>query len=236
MDSSVLETLRGVTTATVTMQLLKRGIRRSAMEGVGPLSPGGARIVGVAYTLRYIPMREDLATAQVLGAPDYAPRVAIEDCPPGAILTIDARSEVDCGVIGDILAERLKQRGVAAVVTDGAVRDAVGVTATGLPVWCAGAAAPASITAHAGGDLQRPIGCGQVAVIPGDVLVCDDDGVAVVPQALAAEVARDGEEQERLEAWIQARVAEGRPTSGLYPPNEATRAEYEAFRKGDAGL
>ena len=234
MDAAVLETLRGVTTATVTMQLLKRGIRRTAMAGVSPLTPGGERVVGVAYTLRYIPMREDLANAKVLGAPDYAPRVAIEDCPPGAILTIDARSDADCGVIGDILAERLKQRGVAAVVTDGAVRDAVGVAGTGLAVWCAGAAAPASITTHAGGDLQSPIGCGDVAVIPGDVLVCDDDGVAVIPQALAAEVARDGAEQERLEAWIQARIAEGRPTAGLYPPNEVTLAEYEAFRKGQS--
>ena len=231
MEPNTLDTLKRVSAATVTLLLMKRGIRRSAMKGVRPLSPGQPRVVAEAYTLRYIPLREDLSDPTILGAPGYAPRVAIEECPEGSAFVIDARGVSETGVIGDILAERLHQRGVAAVVTDGAMRDGAAVRATGLPVWCAGSAAPASLAEHSAGDLQSPVGCGGVAVIPGDILVCDSDGVAVIPRALADEIARDGLEQETLEGWIQDRVREGRATIGLYPPNAETRAEYEAWRK-----
>ena len=235
LDPQTLDRLRTVTTATVTMQLLKRGIRRVALSGVKPLTKQHGVVVGEAYTLRFLPMREDLADVSVLGSPDYAPRTAIEDCPEGAILTVEARGIATTGVIGDILAARLKTRGVTAVVCDGAIRDEIGVVAVGLPIWCLGAAAPASITELCGGGLQEPISCGDVAIIPGDVLICDDDGVVCIPRGLADDVARDAVAQERFERWVQGRIDEGRSTIGLYPPNEETRAEYEAAcARGDA--
>jgi regulator of RNase E activity RraA len=144
---------------------------------------------------------------------------------------IDGRGRTEAGVAGDILAARLKVRGVAALVSDGPVRDAAAVAATGLPVYCNGAAAPASLNIHFGADLERPIGCGGVAIFPGDVLVGDGDGVVVVPRALADEVARDGAEQEALEAFLKAKVEAGSSITGTYPPNEATLAEYESWRK-----
>ena len=234
LDPQTFDRLRTLTTATVTMQLLKRGIRRVAMSGVKPLIKGQGVTVGEAFTLRFLPMREDLSGPEVLGAPDYAPRSAIEACPAGAILTIEARGITTTGTIGDILAARLKKRGVTAVVCDGAIRDEIGVLAVGLPIWCMGAAAPASITELSGGGMQEPIGCGAVAVIPGDVLICDDDGVVCIPRKLADEVARDAVEQDRFEQWVQARIEEGRSTIGLYPPNAETRAEYEAWRDAKA--
>ena len=224
------EQLRAVGTATVSMQLLKRGIRHHAIAGVKPLSPDQGCVVGPAYTLRFLPLREDLSDPSVLGAPGYGPRVAIEECPPGAILAVEARGIATTGTLGDILAARLAKRGVAAVVADGAVRDGKGVAATGLPIWCLGAAAPASITELSGGAVQGPIACGDVTIFPGDILVCDSDGVVVVPQAIAAEVAADAVEQDRFERWVQARVEEGRHTIGLYPPNPETKAEYEAWK------
>ena len=221
--------LEQVSTATLSMQLLKRGIRNVFMRGVKPLRPGGRRLVGPAYTLRFIPMREDLCRPEVLARPDFAPRRAIEEAPPGSILVVDGNGRSDTGTLGDILAARLSYRGVAGFVSDGAVRDAAAVAAVGLPVWCAGAAAPANIHGLSGADLQVPIGCGGVAVIPGDLLVCDDDGVVVVPQALAAEVAEGAREQERLESFIQRKVAKGSPIRGVYPPNEETLAAYQAW-------
>lgn len=224
------ERLRAAGTATVSMQLLKRGLRRTAIAGVKPLNPGQGCVVGEAYTLRFLPLREDLSDPAVLGAPGYAPRVAIEECPAGAIMVVEARGIATTGTLGDILAARLVKRGVAAVVADGAVRDGKGMAETGLPVWCLGSAAPASLTELSGGDLQVPIACGNVTIFPGDVLVCDGDGVVVVPAKLADEVAVDAVEQDRFERWVQARIAEGRPSIGLYPPNPETKAEYEAWK------
>jgi regulator of RNase E activity RraA len=231
-DDVVLETLRGVSTATISMQLLKRGIRACAMVGPKPLAPDGARLVGPAYTLRYVPMREDLSTVDSLGAPDNAQKLAIEECPPGHVLVIDGRGRADTGVLGDILVGRLKARGVAGAVTDSAIRDEAGVTPIGLPVFCAGSAPPPNIGGLAWGDRQVRIGCGGVAVEPGDIVVGDRDGVVVIPKAFAADVARDGAEQEAFEAWVQDQVARGRAIPGLYPPSPETRAEYEAWRKG----
>jgi regulator of RNase E activity RraA len=221
---------RAVGTATVSMQLLKRGIRHHAVAGVKPLTPDQGCVVGPAYTLRFLPLREDLSDPSVLGAPGYGPRVAIEECPPGAILAVEARGVATTGTLGDILAARLARRGVAAVVADGAVRDGKGVAATGLPIWSLGTAAPASITELSGGAVQGPIACGDVTIFPGDVLVCDSDGVVVVPAGIADAVAADAVEQDRFERWVQARVEEGRATIGLYPPNPETKAEYEAWK------
>ncbi|HJM91094.1 MAG: hypothetical protein V1262_10185 [Alphaproteobacteria bacterium] len=145
-------------------------------------------------------------------------------------MVIDARGELSAGVIGDILAARLQERGIAAVISDGPVRDGVEVAAGLLPVFCAGSAAPASLNVHFGADLQRPIACGGIAVLPGDVLVGDSDGVVVVPQAMAEEVANDGSEQERLEGFLKSRVEAGHPTIGTYPPNAATLQAYEDWK------
>jgi len=231
LDPQTLDRLRRVTTATVTMQLLKRGIRQVALAGVKPLVKKHGVVVGEAYTLRFLPMREDLSQVSVLGDPDYAPRRAIEECPAGTILTIEARGITTTGTIGDILAARLKKRGVTALVCDGAIRDEIGVLEVDLPIWCMGAAAPASITELSGGGLNEPIACGGVAVIPGDVLICDDDGVVCIPRNLADEVARDAVEQDAFERWVQDRIEEGRSTIGLYPPSAETRAEYEAWKE-----
>jgi len=229
VTAAELAALRRLSTATVTMQLLKRGLRACFMTGVRPLDPGNCRFAAEAYTLRFVPMREDLSRPEVLGDPEYAPRKAIEDIPAGQALVIDCRGHQGAGSIGDILALRLHKRGIAAAVADGPVRDAAAVRETGLAVFCSGAAAPASLNVHFGADLQRPIACGGVTVFPGDVLVGDGDGVVVVPRALAGEIAADGAEQERLEMFLKQRIADGHPTIGTYPPNAQTLAAYEAW-------
>jgi len=229
IDKTVLRRLHGVSSATASLILLKKGIRAMCISSARPLNPAHCRFVAEAYTLRFIPMREDLSVPEIMADPDYAPRKVIEEVPAGAALVIDARGNLEAGVIGGILATRLKLRGCAAIVTDGAVRDSAELMASGVPVFCAGATAPASLTAHFGADYQVPIGCGGVAVIPGDILVGDEDGVVVIPRALAAEVADLGLEQERLEGFLTGLVRDGRSTLGTYPPNPQTRAEYEAW-------
>ncbi len=233
MSPEVGQLLAGISTATVTMQLLKRGLRNCFIVGAQPLNPDNCQFVAEAYTLRFIPMREDLSRVEVLGDPEYPPRKAVEDISPGMALVIDARGEPGAGVIGDILAARMAERGVAAVVSDGPVRDGAVVAAGKLPVYCPGHAAPASLHRHFGADLQCPIACGGVAVIPGDILVGDSDGVVVIPAAMAEEVARDGAEQERMEGFLKSRVESGHPTIGTYPPNAATLKAYEDWKKSN---
>ncbi|MDP6831962.1 MAG: ribonuclease activity regulator RraA [Alphaproteobacteria bacterium] len=233
MNPEIIDRLHGVSTATLTMQLLKRGLRNCFIVGARPLNPSACQFAAEAYTLRFIPMREDLSRVEILGDPEYPPRKAVEDIPPGAAMVIDARGEMGAGVIGDILAARMQERGVAAVVSDGPVRDGVAVAAGSLPVFCAGSAAPASLNVHFGADLQCPVACGGVAVMPGDVLVGDSDGVVVIPQAMAEEVARDGAEQERLENFLKKRVEAGHPTIGTYPPNGETLRAYEDWKSAN---
>lgn len=228
----VVSELRRISTATIAMQLYKRGIRHAWLRGPVPLEPGQERVAGPAFTLRFVPTREDLATPAHWASP-RSTRAAIETMPAGCVVVIDARGSVEAGCFGDILVARMRMRGVAAMVTDGAVRDAAGVRETGLPVWCAGASAPASVAALHFVGWSEPIGCGGVAVMPDDMIVADGDGAIVVPAALAAEVARDGAEQEAFERWAQDRVEEGAALPGLYPPDEQTRARYEAWRAGE---
>jgi len=226
MDDDTFKGLSTITTATVTMQLLKRGIRSVAMSGVRPLNEPVQRLVGAAYTLRYLPLREDLSTPEALGGADYPPRLAIEQAPQGSVLVIDGRGRGDIAVVGDLLTERLKVRGVTAVVSDGGIRDCAESLAVGLPLFAAGPAAPASVSGHAAADIQTPVACGGVAVFPGDIICGDGDGVVVVPQALAAEVAQGGLEQERYERFAKRKIQDGSPVPGVYPPNEETKAEY----------
>ncbi len=223
-----LETLATVSAATVSMQLLKRGIRNASMTGPRPLDPAGPRVAGPAFTLRFLPMREDLATLDSYAKPGSI-RQAIEEIPPGCFVVIDARGEQGAGTLGDILVARLKARGAVAVASDGPMRDVAEIRALDLPIFCTGAVAPPSIARLTFTGWQEPVGCGGVAVIPGDLVVGDEDGVVVVPRALAEEVARDAVEQERFERFVQIKVKQGAPVQGLYPPNEETLAAYQAW-------
>jgi regulator of RNase E activity RraA len=227
LDSTIVATLSRVTTATITTILLKKGLRNVWMRGTRPLSPGHARIVGPAFTLRFVPAREDLATPASWSNP-ISTRSAIEAMPAGCVAVVDAMGVTDAGIFGDILCARMRKRGVTALITDGVMRDGVGVASTGLPVWCAGIAAPASVTGLTFVGWQEPIGCGGTAVFPDDIVVADGDGAIVIPKALVEEVAKAGPEQERLEAWIMRQVEKGVPLPGLYPPNAETKARYEA--------
>ena len=229
IDPQLLETLRGITTATLTTVLLKKGLRSTWMRGTRPLRPGQERQVGRAFTLRFVPAREDLATPASWGAP-ISTRAAIEAMPAGVIAVVDAMGLTNAGIFGDILCERMARRGVSALVTDGAVRDVAGVLATGLPVWCDGGAAPASVAALTFVNWQEPIGCGGVAVFPNDVVVVDTDGAVLIPAALVEAVAEAAVEQERLESWIMQEVKQGASLPGLYPPNEANVARFEASK------
>jgi regulator of RNase E activity RraA len=231
LNPEVIETLKRVTTATLTTVLLKKGLRNVWMRGTRPLRPDQPRQVGRAFTLRFVPAREDLATPASWGAP-ISTRAAIEAMPEGVVAVVGALGVTDAGIFGDILCTRMQKRGVAALVTDGVVRDLSGVLNTGLPVWCQGTAAPASVTGLTFVNWQEPVGCGGVAVFPNDVVVVDTDGAVLIPAALLDEVVDAAVEHERLEEWIMQQVSQGSPLPGLYPPNEENRARYEAWRRG----
>jgi regulator of RNase E activity RraA len=229
--ADVVATLSGVSTATLTTVLLKKGLRNVWMRHAPPLRADQARVVGRAFTLRFVPGREDLATPASWASP-ISTRAAIEEMAEGCVAVVDAAGVADAGIFGDILCARMARRGVAALVTDGAVRDRDGVLGTGLPVWCRGAAAPPSVAGLTFVGWQQPVGCGGVAVFSDDLIVADGDGAVVVPRALVPEVLAEAPEQERMEEWIMGEVGAGVPLPGLYPMNEATRARYEAAKKG----
>jgi len=231
LDEKLIKALTSVATATITTVLLKKGLRNVWLRGTRPLRPGQERLAGRAFTLRFVPAREDLATPESWSSP-ISTRAAIEAMPSGCIAVVDAMGITDAGIFGDILCARMKIRGVAGLVTDGVVRDVAGVLGTGLPVWCRGAAAPPSVAGLTFVNWQEPIGCGGVAVFPDDMIVVDDDGAVVIPQALVKEVVEAAVEQEKLEAWIIGEVRAGAALPGLYPANAENKARYEAFRRG----
>ncbi len=230
-DATLIAQLQGVTTATLTTVLLKKGLRNVWIRGAAPLNEGQPRIVGRAFTLRFVPAREDLATPASWSSP-ISTRAAIEAMPEGCVTVVDAMGVTDAGIFGDILCARMQKRGVAALVTDGVVRDVAGVKGTGLPVWCSGVAAPPSVAGLTFVNWEEPIGCGGVAVFPGDMIVIDDDGAVLIPADLVAEVTAESVEQERLEGWIMDQVNAGTPLPGLYPANAENKAKYEAFKAG----
>ena len=230
LDAKTIAALEGVATATLTTILLKKGLRNVWLRGTRPVRTGQKRAVGRAFTLRFVPAREDLATPESWSSP-ISTRAAIEAMPKGVIAVADAMGVTDAGIFGDILCARMRKREVAALITDGVVRDLAGVLGTGLPVWCQGTAAPASVNGLTFVNWQQPIGCGGVAVFPNDVIVVDDDGAVCIPQALLADVVALAIEQERLEAWIMTEVERGVPLPGLYPPDAAAKARYEASKK-----
>jgi len=229
LDANIVQTLSSVTTATLTTLLLKKGLRNVWMRGTRPLKPDQPRLVGRAFTLRFVPAREDLATPASWSKP-ISTRAAIEAMPAGCIAVVDAMGVTDAGIFGDILCARMQKRGVTALITDGVVRDLAGVLGTGLPVWCQGAAAPPSVAGLTFVNWQEPIGCGGVAVFPDDVVVADADGAVLIPAALLDEIVAAAPEQERLESWIMQEVNKGAALPGLYPPNEENKARYEASK------
>jgi regulator of RNase E activity RraA len=229
MSSAAFDVLRKVTTATITTMLLKKGIRRCWMKGPKPLVLGGERLIGPAFTLRFVPAREDLATPESWARP-ISTRGAIEAMPEGVIAVADAMGVETAGIFGDILCARMKMRHVTALVTDGALRDRTGVLASGLAVWCAGVAAPASVNGLTFVGWNEPIGCGGVAIFPNDIVVADDDGAVVIPKDLLEFVAHEGAEHELYESWVFTEVEKGVKLPGLYPPNDETKARYAEWR------
>ncbi|MFM0207519.1 ribonuclease activity regulator RraA [Paraburkholderia sediminicola] len=233
ISDATLEQLRHVSTATLTTQLFKRGLRNVFLQGVAPLvkpAPGAPNVVGPAFTLRNIPAREDLDHVGVFQDPDHPQRKAVETAPPGSVLVQDCRGERSVASVGSILALRLAKRGVAGMVSDGPVRDSGTIAELGLPIWCAGASAPLNLAKHHAVDMNVPIACGGVPVYPGDIVVADVDGVVIVPREMATDVARDATEQEQLELFITQRIEEGRPLRGTYPPDEEALAAYAQWR------
>ncbi|WP_089176781.1 ribonuclease activity regulator RraA [Bosea sp. AS-1] len=229
LTAEAIETLKTVSTATLTTVLLKKGLRNVWIRGAAPLRPGQPRLVGPAFTLRFVPAREDLATPASWASP-ISTRAAIEAMPEGCIAVVDSMGVTDAGIFGDILCARMQKRGVVALITDGVVRDVAGVLETNLPVWCRGVAAPPSVAGLTFVAWQEPIGCGGVAVFPNDIIVVDQDGAVLIPAGLLDAVLAEAPEQERMEAWIMTKVDEGASLPGLYPMNAETKALYEASK------
>jgi regulator of RNase E activity RraA len=220
-----------VSAATVTTVLIKKGVRRNFIRGAAPITGEGKRVVGEAFTLRFIPVREDMATTESWANP-RSTRTAIEEMPAGCVAVADAMGVREAAIFGDILAMRMQVRGVAALVTDGMLRDIEGLGTTGLPIWAAGIAAPPSVGGLTFVGWQEPIACGGVAIYPGDVIIADRDGAVCIPQAMLAGVAADAAEQELFESWVLEEVRRGAKLPGTYPPNDETKARYAAWKAG----
>jgi regulator of RNase E activity RraA len=217
--------LAAVSTATLTSQLLGRGFRSTFLTGVAPLRPDLA-FVGTAFTLRYVPAREDVGISSHFDNETNVQRLAVESVGPGDVLVVDARGQTGAASLGHILATRLLRRGAAGIVTDGALRDTPRFRELNLPVYCRAAHASVSSILHHPVEMNVPIGCADVLVMPGDVLVGDAEGVVVVPRMLADEVAEEALQQERLEEFVLAKIDAGAPLVGTYPPDEQTRLEF----------
>jgi regulator of RNase E activity RraA len=223
--------LAACSSATLSTQLFKRGLRNQVMQGVSRLTPNAPPLVGEAFTLRNIPAREDIDHVGIHQDPEHPQRKAIEITPAGRVLVIDCRGDARCASAGGILVRRLAVRGVAGLVTDGGLRDTPEISAEAFPVYCKAPSAPISLTHQHAVDYNVPIACGGVAVYPGDVIVGDAEAVIVVPRHLAAEIAEDAFAQEELERFVLEEISGGRPLPGTYPPNDATKARFEAWKK-----
>ncbi|MFJ2092978.1 dimethylmenaquinone methyltransferase [Streptomyces sp. NPDC087901] len=229
LSGTVREQLARAGSATVANMLLRRGLRNAVMAGVRPLADGGQPLVGPAYTLRFIPAREDLDTLADYASSDNVHRRAIEECPPGAVLVIDAFGSTDAASMGDMMAARLKNRGVSGVVTDGGYRDSGAIRRTGLPCFHRDNAPRATPIALHPVALDEPVGCGGVAVYPGDVLLGDGDGVVVVPRGLASDIAAEAADAAAYEEFAALGIRRGRSLFGLFPGTPESRQEYDTW-------
>ncbi len=227
LTAELVALLSGVATATLTAQLQRRGIRNAFFTGLAPIKPG-QRMIGTAKTLRYVPMREDLVPTLQAGV--NAQRRAVETIEPGQVLVIEARNSPEAGTIGDVLSVRALARGATGIITDGCVRDSAAVGQLDIPVYLQTTHAATLSRDHLPLDIDIPIACAGVLVMPGDVIVGDDDGAMVIPAALVEEVARDAAEQECRDAWSFERVRAGDSTVGVFPISAERMAEYEAWK------
>jgi regulator of RNase E activity RraA len=230
IDPQHMATLTGASTATITTQLLKLGLRNTFLAGLVPQTPKAPRLVGEAFTLRYIPAREDIDVLDIYDDYDHPQRQAIETIGRGQVLVMDCRGQGRAASAGHILLTRLAVRGAAGVVTDGTLRDIASISDLEIPVFCAGASAMTNLAQHHAVDLQVPIACAGVAVYPGDVLVGDADGVVCIPRHLVAAIANPAREQEALEEFITEKIRRGAPLRGTYPPDAETLREYDEER------
>ena len=224
--------LMKVSTATLCTALFKRGLRNQFIQNVHPLNPALPNMVGEAFTLRYMPAREDLNPITVFNDRNHPQRQAVEQCPVGAVLLMDSRKDARAASAGGILVSRLMKRGVAGVVTDGGFRDSPDIARLGFPAYHQRPSAPTNLTLHQAIDINVPIGCGDVAVWPGDAVVGDAEGVIVIPADIADEIAAEATEMTVFEDFVQEKVLEGRSILGLYPPTEEqSRTEFAAWRQ-----
>jgi regulator of RNase E activity RraA len=232
IDPKIIEKLKGVSTATLSTALFKRGFRSQMIQDVRPLNGKLPNMAGPAYTLRYIPAREDLNPITVFNDPRHPQRKAVEDCPPGHVFVIDSRKDARAASAGGILVTRLMKRGVAGIVTDGGFRDSPEIAELDIPAYQSRPSAPTNITLHQAVDVNVPIGCGDASVWPGDIVVGDGEGVIVVPRHLAGEIADEAFEMTAFEDFVTEKVREGRSIVGLYPATDpSTKVEFEAWRK-----
>lgn len=230
--ASTREQLKTVSVATLTTCLFKRGLRNQLIQDVHPLNPQAGPMVGEAFTLRYIPAREDLNTLGVFADPAHPQRRAVEECPPGAVLVVDSRKDARAGSAGSILVARLMVRGVAGVVTDGGFRDSHEIAKLAIPAYGHRSAPPTNLTLHHAIDVNVPVGCGDAPVFPGDLVVGDPEGVVVIPAHLADEIAEEAVDQTAYEDFVTEEVLKSRPIPGLYPATEEkTRTDFAAWRK-----
>jgi regulator of RNase E activity RraA len=234
MNPDTRDRLMGVSTATLCTALFKRGLSHQFIQDVRPLNANLPNMVGEAYTLRYMPAREDLNTIEVFKNREHPQRKAVEECPPGAGFVIDSRKDARAASAGGILVSRLMKRGVAGIVTDGGFRDSPDIAKMPFPVYHQRPAAPTNLTIHQAIDINVPIGCGDAPVFPGDVVVGDGEGVVVIPAHLADEVAAEAVEMTAFEDFVQAKVMEGRSILGLYPPtDEQSRIDFASWRQAN---
>jgi len=232
LNAATREKLKTVSTATVATALYKRGFRIQMIQDVHPLSRDQPVMVGEAFTLRYMPAREDLNKVEVFRDRAHPQRKAVEDCPPGAVLVMDSRKDARAASAGAILVTRLKQRGVAGVVTDGGFRDSAEIAKLGFPAFHHRPNAPTNLTLHQAIEINVPIGCGDAPVFPGDVILGDSDGVIVIPAHLAEEIANEAFEMTVFEDFVTEQVKQGRSILGLYPAtDEQTLADFAVWRK-----
>ena len=232
LSTATRDKLKTVSTATLCTALFKRGFRNQMIQGVQPLDPGKPNMVGEAFTLRYMPAREDLNPISVFQDRSHPQRKAVEECPPGAVFVIDSRKDARAASAGGILATRLQVRGVAGLVTDGGFRDAAEIAKLDMPSFHLRPSAPTNLTVHQAIDINVPIGCGDAPVFPGDVIVGDSDGVVVIPAHLADEIATEAVEMTAFEDFVTEKVREGRSILGLYPAlDEKTKVDFAAWRK-----